>query len=257
MDPQDREIAEQFFSQTAGLRGLSTGELVVKAGKFLLGTPYVGQTLEVSDSEKLVINLRELDCTTFAENCLALARTLRMKKPEFDDFARQLQFIRYRDGIRNGYPSRLHYFSDWIYDNNRKKTVKDMSQEIAHTLIPNLVNFMTTHKKNYPALTNNPDFMSTMAGLEAEISGRMTWFIPKNNLPEFEDKLNDGDILGITTDIEGLDISHVVVALRIDGRIRFIHASSTERKVVISDEPLFDYLSRSKMSSGIMVARPL
>jgi hypothetical protein len=257
LNPQDREIFEKILNQFSNDRKLETGDMLINVARFFLETPYVANTLEVGDSEKLVINLRELDCTTYAENCLALARTLQRKNPGFDDFAKELQFIRYRDGIRNGYPSRLHYFCDWIFNNDQKKCVKSVSKEIAHTVVPNKVNFMTTHPNIYPMLRKNQANIDELARQENSISQRMTWFIPENKLSEVEDKINDGDILGIKTNIEGLDISHVVIALRIDGRVRFIHASSKEMKVVISEETLEDYLLRSKLASGIMVARPL
>lgn len=253
----DRIIFDKIIKQFGNERNLKAGDLVLKIGKFFLETPYVAHTLEVGDSEKMIINLRELDCTTFAENCLALARTLKLKNPGFEEFVSQLHFIRYRDGKRNGYPSRLHYFSDWIYNNDQKKTVKSISQEIAHTLVPNKVNFMSTHPGSYPALKRNQEFIGVLAEQETAISTRMTWFIPENRIAVVENKLQDGDILGITTNIEGLDISHVVIAVRLNGRIRFIHASSSEMKVVISEETLEEYLLKSKMASGIMVARPI
>jgi hypothetical protein len=257
MQPGDREIFDKIVRQFGNDNSLTNPELVMKVARFFLGTPYVGYTLEKGDTEKLVINLRELDCTTYAENCLALARTLKLKNPGFDDFLRQLQFIRYRDGKRNGYPSRLHYFSDWIYNNDQKKTVKSMSKEIAHTLVPKQVNFMSKHPDSYAALKANPGLISEIKKQEAEISHRMTWFIPKNRLAVVENKLQDGDILGIATNIEGMDISHVVIAVRLNGRIHFIHAGSREMKVVISEGTLEEYLLNSKMASGIMVARPM
>jgi hypothetical protein len=257
LEPRDREIVAQILKQFQGDRDLQTGELVLKAGKFFLETPYVGQTLEKGDSEKLVINLRELDCTTFAENCLAIARTLQLKNPDFKDFAEELERIRYRDGIRNEYPSRLHYFSDWIFNNDQKGVVKDISQEIAHTLVPNRVNFMSTHPESYPALKNNPRFVETIKDQENEISNRKAWYIPKDKLGEFEKQLKDGDIIGLATNIEGMDISHVVIAINVEGRIHLLHASSRENKVVISSQPLETYLLNSKLATGIMVARPL
>jgi hypothetical protein len=253
----DREIFEKIKKQFANDPNLEAGDLVLKIGRFFLETPYVASTLEIGDSEKMVINLRELDCTTFAENCLALARTMKLKNPGFEDFISQLHFIRYRDGNRNGYPSRLHYFSDWIYNNDQKKTVKSVAQQVAHTLLPNQVNFMTTHPDSYPALKRNQELIGVLAKQETTMSNRMTWFIPENRIAVVENKLQDGDILGITTNIEGLDISHVVIAVRFNGRIHFIHASSREMKVVISEETLEEYLLKSKMASGIMVARPI
>jgi hypothetical protein len=254
---QDIAIFEKILNQFKNDRKIETGDLLIKVARFFLETPYVANTLEVGDSEKLVINLRELDCTTYAENCLALTRTLQLKNPQFSDFIKQLQFIRYRNGIRDDYPTRLHYFSDWIFNNEQKKCVKNVSKEIAHTLVPNKVNFMTTHPDIYPALRNNEAFIREMTRQEAEISQRMTWFIPENLLSQVENKIKDGDIIGIKTNIAGLDISHVVIALRMNGRLHFIHAGLKQMKVVVSEEKLEDYLLNSKMASGIMVARPL
>jgi hypothetical protein len=116
---------------------------------------------------------------------------------------------------------------------------------------------MSKHVDSYPILKRIPAYIPVISGHEAMITSRMTWFIPENRLAVVENKLKDGDILGITTNIEGMDISHVVLAVRLSGRIRFIHASSREKKVVISEETLEEYLMNSKMASGIMVARPL
>jgi len=257
IQPADKEIFEKILNQSGNSREKEPGALLLEIGKTFLETPYVAHTLEKGDTEKLVVNLREMDCTTFAENCLALSRTLRRKDPGFNDFLRELQLIRYHEGTINGYPSRLHYFSDWIYDNNQKGTVKSLSQEIAHTLVPKKINFMSRHTESYPILQRIPEYVPLIAAREAEISNRMTWFIPENRLAVVENKIHDGDIVGITTNIEGLDISHVVLAVRLSGRIRFIHASSKEMKVVISNETLEEYLLNSKMASGIMVARPM
>ena len=182
---------------------------------------------------------------------------MRLKNPGFNDFLRELQVIRYREGKIDGYPSRLHYFSDWIFDNDRKGTVKSLSREIAHTLVPKKITFMSSHTDSYPILQRKPEYVPLISSQEAEISNRMTWFIPENRLAVVENKIQDGDIIGITTNIEGMDISHVVLAVRVNGRIRFLHASSKEMKVVISEETLEEYLLNSKMASGIMVARPL
>ncbi len=257
MEEQDREIAERVLKQLQSQRDLPIGELVIRAGTLLLESPYVAHTLEKEDSEFLVINLREFDCTTFAENCLALARTARMKIPSFEQFTCQLELIRYRDGIRNGYPSRLHYFSDWISNNAAKELILDVSQEIAHTLVPNRVHFMSTHPGSYSALVANPALVDSICRQETEISQRMTWFIPENKIADYEDQLMNGDIAGIRTSIEGLDISHVVILWKLDGRCHFLHASSLENKVVVSDQTLDEYLENSRSATGIMVARPL
>lgn len=255
--PADRAIADTVLQKFAPMDKAETGLLVREIALYFVGTPYVAHTLETGPEEKMVVNLREMDCTTFAENCLALARTVKMKNPGFEKFTGQLEKIRYRGGVRNGYLSRLHYFSDWIYDNDARKTVRSLSQEISHMMVPNQVSFMSTHPDGYSVLKDNPVLTGEMAMIEKEISQRMTWFIPRSQLAKAESQLKDGDIVGITTDIEGLDITHVVIAYRVGNAMRFIHASSGENKVVVSEQSLQEYLDGSRMATGIMVARPL
>ena len=86
-----------------------------------------------------------MDCTTFVETVLALALADKDKERNFGSFKKALQHIRYRGGVLNGYPSRLHYFSEWIKDNERKGIVKERTDEFS-TLQQELhLNFMSTH----------------------------------------------------------------------------------------------------------------
>ena len=256
-EPRDREIIDELVRQFPKERKTRTGELVLKVGLAFLDTPYVSHTLETEDSENLIVNLRGLDCTTFAENCLAIARMLKSGNHEFDQFTKELGFIRYRDGIRHGYPSRLHYFSDWIFNNSQKKLVKDVSKEIAHTIVPNRVSYMSSHPGNYIRLKNDSTLIPEIIRHENAITGRIAHYIPETKLKEFENKLKDGDIVGLTTNIKGMDISHVGILLWKNGHIHLLHASSVLRKVVVSEETLEEYLLKSKSATGIMVARPL
>lgn len=256
-NPLDKVVVEKILTDLNKDKEIGTGLLVVKVGKLLLETPYVGSTLEIGKTEKLVINLRELDCTTFAENCLALARTIQGQQPSSERFTEELLVIRYRDGRLDEYPSRLHYFSDWIYNNSQKGYVACLSEEIANTPISKKIDFMTQHVSSYPALKVHPEFIKIIASQETEISNRKTFYIPKEKLAQVENELQDGDILGITTTMTGMDISHVVIAIRIEGRIHIMHASQSAMKVIISTETLEEYLNSAKSRTGIMVARPL
>ena len=116
---------------------------------------------------------------------------------------------------------------------------------------------MSQHPEDYPALKTKPDFVKEIALQENEISARSSWYIPKSRLFEFEHLLRDGDIIGITTNIPGMDISHVIIAMHKNGRVHLLNASSKHKKVVISDETLEQYLNNYKSTTGIMVARPL
>ncbi|MBN2635068.1 MAG: DUF1460 domain-containing protein [Prolixibacteraceae bacterium] len=253
---KDKEILAKVIAELNTEKDLSIADLMIKAGLFFLETPYVERTLE-KEPEQLVVNLRGMDCNTFAENCLAIARTIKSNNPGFEQFAKELKNIRYRDGVLDNYPSRLHYFSDWIYNNDQKKLVENVSQNITNIPYPLEINFMSTHPDSYLQLKNNEDFISTISVQEKEISNRLMHYIPENKIAEIENLLQDGDIAGITTNVSGLDIQHVVILIRHNGRIRLLHASSSANKVVLSEESLEDYLKNSKSATGIMVARPL
>ena len=251
---KDKEILEQILQLYSNEKNTATSDLIIKVGTFFKEMPYVAHTLE-TEPEQLIVNLRELDCTTFAENCLAIAQTIKSKNPSFETFTKKLQNIRYRNGEINGYPSRIHYFSDWIYESNKRNLIKDVSKEIANIPYSLQVNFMSTHPKSYVQLKDTT-LIPLIAAQEQEISKRKMYFIPEEKITAFEISLQDGDIAGITTSIKGLDISHVVILQRIAGRIHILHASQTANKVILSEETLEEYLKNSKSATGIMVARP-
>lgn len=254
--PMDKEILEQVIKLFSEEKETTTSVLMVRVGGFFQNTPYVAHTLETAE-EQLVINLREMDCTTFAENCLAISRTIKCDHQTFEQFTSELRMIRYRDGIINGYPSRLHYFCDWIFNNEQKKLLKDISREIAATPLSKQINFMSNHPDSYRQLKAHAQLVETIAAQEKEISGRKMFYIPENRLAEVEEKLLDGDIVGITTGMEGIAISHVGILIRKAGRIHLLHASSLAEKVVVSDKTLEAYLLDSKSTTGIMVTRPV
>lgn len=252
----DSILAENILSRFSSGQKEPTAQLIAEIGKTFLGTPYVGQTLENGTAEKLVINLRELDCTTFAENCLALALTVKSGKPHFGQFTKELEKIRYRQGKRNGYLSRLHYFSDWVFDNRQKGLVSEPASAFGSPVNFH-VSFMSAHPGSYPILKDHPELVPVLALQEKEVSSRKTFFLKKENVRENESYLMEGDIVGLTTNIPGLDVTHVGILLKQNGRIYLLHASSALEKVVISEEPLPDLLMNKKSYTGIVIARPL
>lgn len=252
---KDKEILEHVLELYSAEKEATTSALMIKVGSFFQETPYVAHTMETGE-EQLLINLREMDCTTFAENCLAISRTIKSENPSFEHFSSELQKIRYRDGMLDGYPSRLHYFCDWIFNNQQKNLIADMSEELAHTPFPKQINFMSTHPENYAQLKESAPLVELIAAREKEISARRMFFIPESMIAEVESKLMDGDIVGITTGIDGIAIQHVGILIRQEDRIHLMHASSAAEKVLISDITLEAYLLNSKSASGIMLARP-
>ena len=255
---KDKEILEHLFNVFKDDKNTPVSELIVKVGTYFKETPYKAATLEINpDDEKLVINLREMDCTTFAENVLAISRTIKSGNPTFEKFAGELQNIRYHDGKIDGYTSRNHYFSDWIFENDRKGFVKSVSNEIAGTLYQKTINFMSTHPESYLQLKGHPEMIKIIAEKENEITSRKTYFIPKEKIGDIQSELKAGDIVGITSRVDGLDVSHVGILFRKNGSVHLLHASTKAKKVIISEETLEKYLLNSKSVTGIMVARPL
>lgn len=250
---EDEKIINDIINKYSEDKNLSTGELVIKIGQFFLETPYIAHTLEENLNEHLVVNLREMDCTTFAEYCLALARIIKQKDPKVSNFNKELCKIRYRNGVIENYPSRLHYFSDWIYDNDKKKIIKNITIGEPFKL---KVNFMSEHPKSYLALKLNPGFIEQIKQQEKAISTRDFRYIPKAKLHLSEKKIKNGDIIGITTSINGMDIMHVVIAIWQKGKLHILHASQSHEKVLISEETLEEYLANRNKATGIMVARP-
>jgi hypothetical protein len=230
------------------------GQLALDVGKCFLGAPYRSGTLESKGAEHLVVNLREVDCFTFVENVTALVCLLTSPQNSFGAFRRVLRKIRYRQGRVQGYPSRLHYFSDWIHDNQKKAVVTDVTRDLGGKPLKKVINFMTTHPELYPSL-RNAAHLRKMISVEQAISQRSLFFIPKKAARGLEARIHSGDLIAITTTTEGLDVQHVGLAVRVKNRVHLLHASSVEGKVVLSRNTLNRYLMESNTRSGIMVVR--
>ncbi|UFH54353.1 N-acetylmuramoyl-L-alanine amidase-like domain-containing protein [Spirosoma sp. KNUC1025] len=258
----------QSQAVTADLRSLTivdgktSAETAVNIGRQFLGLPYVPHTLDTNPSEQLVVNTHEFDCTTYVETVLALslARHDVLDKQNgllFEDtFRKYLTKLRYRNGRIDGYASRLHYFSDWLRDNERKGLLTDITHELSGNIsVAKPVSYMTTTTYKYPRLSDSTVFRQ-IAQTEASLSQLSFSFIPKKNIAQSEAQLHEGDIIMLMAARPGLDMKHVGLAVRHpDGRIHLMHASSDQGAVVITSEPLSDYVQWHKNMSGIRVAR--
>jgi len=240
-----------------GLRNKPMGDVVIEIGKSFLGIDYVANLLEQPGAERLVVNLRGLDCVLFCENALVFARCVKKNKMTFDDYKAELQYLRYRGGIIDQYPSRLHYFSDHIYDNEKKGVVKNVTKDIGGAPFRKTVNFMSTHPDSYIKLKGNPDFVKVIQKQEEEINKRTMYHIPKNRVQKIASRIQNGDIIAITTDIAGMDVSHTGIAIWQNDALHLMHAPLAGHRVQITEKALADYLAANKKQLGIMVARPL
>ncbi len=255
-DYEIMKCKKKLASFDASLRQLPLNEIIAEVGKTFMGTPYVAGTLDQnSGSETVVVNITGLDCVTFVENCLIFSRLIKEGKADFEDYMKELEKIRYRNGINEGYSSRLHYFTDWIYDNEQKGIVNDITQVIGGTEYPKKINFMTTHRSSYSQMKNDEDNYSKMVDVENQINTRKQYYIPKEQISGFYDKMQTGDIVGLTSALDGLDIAHTGFIYKEDGRTFLMHASLKNKQVEISSAELMDYLMSNPKQTGIVIAR--
>ncbi|MFY9151600.1 MAG: N-acetylmuramoyl-L-alanine amidase-like domain-containing protein [Prolixibacteraceae bacterium] len=254
--PEDKRIAEQKLRFFTSKSDLPIQELMVEIGLSFLDTKYVAATLENGLDERMIINLTELDCTTFVENCLALSRTVKLGKTDFESYVAQLEKIRYRNGIRNQYPSRLHYFNEWIQNNSEKKIITE-EPNLQGVKLDKTINYMSTHPQDYPVLKEYPELIPAIASQEKEISVKGFYYFPKNNPENLLKNLQHGDIIGLTSTIDGVDINHVGIIIRKDNQFHLLHAPLSGGKVLISDGPITDFIQPKSKNSGIMIARPI
>jgi len=251
---KDRALFDDYIKNVA-TKDYTPGELIIATSLYFLDTPYVGATLE-KEPEGLVVNLRELDCTTFVETVFALSKTVLEGEHTFDSYCRNLQSFRYRDGKVNGYISRLHYTTDWIVENERKSLTKDITKEIGGEILPVSVSFMSRNADKYRQLKDNPDEIAKISTIEDEINKRTYYYIPENRIDSSSDKVQDGDMVCFVTSISGLDISHVGIAHRVDGKLTFIHASSSSKRVIVEPHTMQEYTQAISKNKGVIIVRP-
>ena len=278
---RDWEIAREHFAWAVA-QGSGTftnfGDLVARIGERFVGTPYEPHTLELPGPERLVINLESLDCVTFVENVLVLARLAWSASPGLADARRtgtatpsgladdpdrfqaayrdQLTRLRYRGGVLDGYASRLHYFSEWIADNEALGLVDAISRELVGVKDPSPIDFMSTHPNAYRQLAD-PAVVAAIARMEARLGEVERYYIPEAEIAAAAHGVRDGDIIAATSTVEGLDIAHTGIALWRDGVLRLLHAPLVGSHVQISEESLAKRIGRIGGQDGIMVARPL
>jgi hypothetical protein len=251
----------------AAARGLDTlpiGRSIAEIGRSFVGTAYVPRTLEVDGPEGLVINFRGLDCVTFVENAFALARFVKAdgveqlgNRPAAEAaYARLLAELRYRNGTVDGYPSRLHYFSDWVSDNGRRGLVRDLGEELGGERDVERIDFMSTHPDAYRQLAD-PTNLERVRETERDLTAAGRTYVPEGRIAEVAAAIQDGDVIAATSTVAGLDVAHTGLALWVNDTLRLLHAPLVGDSVEISTQPLADRILSIQGQDGILVARPL
>lgn len=251
----DKDIFYEKFNMIIMENSFETdNEKFLFTAKSFLETPYKASTLESDDKEKVKINLSGLDCYTFIENSLAFSE-LKNKQNSIEEYLKSVESLRYRNGQLGDYTERLHYFIDWKYEQEKNGVLKDITKEIGGENYAKQINFMSEKNHYYPKLKDNPENIEKIKKIENSINQRKQYYIPQNNIVDIENKLNEGDIVGITTSIKGLDVSHMGIVVKSGNSTHLLHASSTYKKVVISEKSLSQYILSNKNQSGIIVLR--
>ena len=252
-------------ARTNDWKNLPIGERTATVGHALVGTHYASFTLEIDDHiEAPSVNFNGMDCWTFFEISLGFARMLDEPEARWtpQTLLRYVELDRYRGGVCTGqYLSRLHYLEDWLYDNNLRGLVKDLTRDLGGVRVPHAAQEMTYGWRHYRYLRANPALLAPLGRMEERVTERPLYEIPKSRVARIEPRLKSGDIIGIISrDRPGLySTSHVGLAYRTsDGVLHFMHASSPHNygRVVV-DSRLSIYLARFHTDYGILVARPL
>ncbi len=254
----DSQLSKVLESVRAmNVNKVQIGELVTKIGKSFVGKPYIGGTLDTQDTESLIYSLDGFDCVTFCETTLALARIAKQNHYTTKDFESELTKIRYKGGRILGYASRNHYSSEWIISNVELGILKDLSKDLKGRVFSSQVYFMSRNANLYKALKEDPAMTGEIAKNESKVNSTERYYIAKADIPKILSKINSGDIIIIATSKPGLDYSHLGIAYRnSNGKLCLMHASSNKKEVILDSE-LLDYLDKSKSTIGISVLRPL
>lgn len=253
----DQNILKTFwkYAATNRLSELPINERIPIIGNFFMGSPYKSNTLNVTKEELPVINLRELDCVTLVENVLALALLDQYNEKAKDQFIGNIVKLRYRDGEIVDYCSRLHYSTDWLYEMQKQHFLTDATAQAGGIEYPQNICFMSANYAKYPVLAKDKKLIAKIKAIETNMNKRTYYYIPKDGVESVSDKIVNGDVILITTSIKGLDTSHLGFAIKKDGKVYLLHASSLMKKVVLTEVPLSEYMQGIKSQTGIMIGR--
>lgn len=208
----------------------------------LIGKPYrlgpMGEGYLDSIETKPLVYLDSVDCVTFVEHALALARA-----PHEDSLFWELQRIRYKDG-KIGYANRKHYMvADWVADSKYAKIIPMAGDTVIQRTMPK-VDFFKPKRLKY-----------RVNGKEAKDSPMDLRYLPYEKALEFAGKPYAGPMMVVGVAFiaksEKIDATHTgFVVLRPGEKPVLRHASSLRKQVV--EQPFAEYLeSRRGKLPGI------
>lgn len=184
--------------------------------------------------EVFVVNFEGVDCFTFLDYIEAMRIS-----SSFAEFTDKLKKVRYRSGkIR--YESRNHFFTDWREFN--PNLVEDVTEQTGEQRT----------KSVSRTLNLKQDGTYILPGIQSR--RRSIHFIPSAAVDDSViANLKTGDYIGIHSEKQGLDVSHVGILIKKGGTAHLRHASSSEKYQKVVDEDFRDYISGKP---GMIVLRP-
>jgi hypothetical protein len=258
LDAEDQAALVAWFEAVGGRReGERLGELVVRAARHQLHKPYDRHRQE-TEAEVLHIDLSQFQCVSFVESSLAVARCVWRRQPTGECFVAEVEASRYRGGRLDGYASRLHYFPDWMADNEERGRVAWATADLGGIVRKHEFTFMSAHPELYPTLSA-PAVRAQIATREAELSDRDWVILERDRVSSAQPQLQNGDIVALVSDRKpGLLVGHTgFVDMSASGVPRLLHASSHHQRVLLTARGVASYVQRRPDRVGIMVARPL
>lgn len=255
LSSSDQKIFDRLMRQAIerNWSARSLGDSIQSIADYFLGAPYAEHLLDQTPRETLFVSLKEFDCVLFIETVLAMARGIAQQDYSDTTFTRHIQEQRYANGEMNGYCSRLHYFSQWIADNQRRGIVEDRTRLLGGIPLNKPLNFMSTNWKKYPKLVESEKEYQCIRQLESTIDASQIYYIPTHQIQSHYTELQAGDIIAIATSVPGLDVTHTGFVYRSSEGTGLIHAAPSGVKI---STDLQTYVSRVDAAIGILVVRP-
>lgn len=232
------------------------GEIIGAIANQFIGAEYQSGLLDKTPKETLFVSLQNFDCLLLVETVLALSKNIYRQDYSDRAFTAQLQNERYRDGKLSNYCSRLHYFSEWIADNQKRGNVINITPNLGGITLPKQLNYMSSHWDKYPATIRTTENYRCIVQMEKNLVGIDINYLPQKEINKIYPQLQTGDIIGVVTNINGLDFTHTGFVDRSNqNKIGFLHASPAGKVMIAPD--LKTYIGKVKNAIGIVVVRAI
>jgi len=221
--------------------------------------PYGGGSQGCPQAHTL-INLRQMDCMTFVENFWALAFTRHLiqgvKERLGDDeifaiYVQNLNAIRYYEGKNQRNEDRIQYLTSGFIQLEKTGVLSSVGKGLGRTMSKK-INYVSANRTKFGGFKDWPFIQNK----ENEMSQYSYTVFDKDKIHDYAQIAKNGDLVGLVTTVNGLDVSHCGVITIREGKVYMTHASSVRKQLVIAQD-LVEYLSKRTTVSGIVVFRPV